>query len=73
MTDIRVDQVPGTPDAPRAERECDRCHVVDTEGHHQVVVPAEDGSGLVMVSQHFKCCADNGCPDGSCAQTPNGS
>lgn len=49
----------------RAQRECDECHVVDDLGHHQVVTQDEDG--LRMVSRHFACCADSGCPDGSCA------
>jgi hypothetical protein len=46
-------------------RECDECHGVDDLGHHQVVVPGEDGS-MVVASRHFSCCAPMGCPDGSC-------
>jgi hypothetical protein len=66
-------QMAGTPAAPRVERRCDGCGQVDDQPHHQVVVP-RDG-GLVMISQHFACCAgsDEGCPDGSCAQSLNGS
>lgn len=51
---------------PRAQRMCDECHVVDDQGHHQVVVPEE--AGMVMYSRHFACCLARGCPDGSCAQ-----
>lgn len=50
----------------RAQRECDECHETDDLGHHQVVVPGDDG-GLMMISRHFACCAALGCPDGSCA------
>lgn len=56
---------------PRAQRECDECHVTDDLPHHQVVVP-EDG-GLVVHSRHFGCCARLGCPDGSCVQILNRS
>lgn len=49
----------------RVMRECDECHGVDDLGHHQVVVPGEDGS-MVVASRHFSCCAPMGCPDGSC-------
>lgn len=52
--------------AERSLRECDECQKVDDLGHHQVVVP-EDG-GLRMYSRHFACCAQRGCPDGTCAQ-----
>lgn len=50
----------------RTLRECEHCHVVDDKGHHQVAVPGD--GGLVVVSRHFKCCAEVGCPDGSCAE-----
>jgi hypothetical protein len=53
------------PEPVRALRECDECHEVDDLGHHQVVVPGDDGS-MVVASRHFRCCAENGCPDGSC-------
>lgn len=53
------------PEPARALRECDECHEVDDLGHHQVVVPGDDGS-MVVSSRHFKCCAEAGCPDGSC-------
>jgi hypothetical protein len=53
------------PEAPRALRECDQCHVVDDLGHHHVVVPDAEG-GLVAESRHFACCSAIGCPDGSC-------
>jgi hypothetical protein len=56
----------------RVQRECDWCHEVNDKPHHQVVVPGDDG-GLVVVSREMQCCADNGCPDGSCAQNLNGS
>jgi hypothetical protein len=56
---------------PRAQRECDGCHKVDDLPHHQVVVPGP--AGLVMESRHFACCAEAGCPDGSCHQILNGS
>jgi hypothetical protein len=60
------------PQAPaRVERECEGCHEVDTEGHHQIVVPADQG--LEMISRHFRCCAQAGCPDGSCLTILNGS
>jgi hypothetical protein len=62
---------PAGVEQPRALRECDQCHVVDDLGHHQVVVPAD--GGLRMVSRHFACCADNGCPDGSCQTILNRS
>lgn len=50
-----------------ALRECDDCHEVDELGHHQVVVPGDDG-GMVVESRHFACCMAAGCPDGSCNQ-----
>jgi hypothetical protein len=53
------------PESVRALRECDECKTVDDLGHHQVVVPGGDGS-MTVVSRHFRCCAANGCPDGSC-------
>jgi hypothetical protein len=49
----------------RALRECDECHEVDAEGHHQVVVPDASGA-LAVASRHFRCCVQAGCPDGSC-------
>lgn len=49
---------------PRIMRECDHCHQVDDASHHQVAVNSPDG--LVVFSRHFRCCAENGCPDGSC-------
>jgi hypothetical protein len=60
------------PEAARAQRECDACHVTDDLGHHQVAVPGEDGN-LVVESRHFKCCAENGCPDQSCDQILTGA
>jgi hypothetical protein len=56
---------------PRAERECDECHVTDDLGHHQVIAP-EDGA-LVMRSFHFACCVARGCPDGTCDQILTGA
>lgn len=56
---------------PRAQRECDECHVTDDLGHHQVVVPGDNG--LEMLSLHFACCARRGCPDGSCDQILTGA
>ena len=53
------------PEAPRALRECDECRQVDDLGHHQAVVAGDNG-GLTVVSRHFACCAQAGCPDGSC-------
>lgn len=56
---------------PRAERECDACHVTDDLPHHQVVVPEDDG--LRMLSRHFACCSRLGCPDGTCDQILTGA
>jgi hypothetical protein len=55
----------------RVQRECDECHEVDDQPHHQVVVPEE--GGLVMYSRHFRCCVRVGCPDGSCVTILNRS
>ncbi len=59
------------PEQPRAQRECDECHVTDDLGHHQVVVPGEEG--LVMLSRHFACCSAQGGPDGTCDQIVTGA
>lgn len=48
----------------RTLRECEHCHVVDDKGHHMATVPPT----MTVISRHFKCCAENGCPDGSCAE-----
>lgn len=53
------------PEPARVLRECDECHQVDDLGHHQVVVPDASGA-LAVASRHFACCAQTGCPDGSC-------
>jgi hypothetical protein len=60
-----------SPAPARVERECDECHVVDDKGHHQIVVPTDQG--LEMIGRHFECCARKGCPDGSCLTILNGS
>jgi hypothetical protein len=52
------------PEPIRELRECDGCHQVDDQPHHQVVVPGDDG--LMTVGRHFACCAAAGCPDGTC-------
>jgi hypothetical protein len=53
------------PEPVRALRECEECRQVDDLGHHQVVVPDASGN-LAVTSRHFRCCAQAGCPDGSC-------
>ena len=59
------------PQPGKVMRECDHCHAVDDEGHHQVVVPSGDG-GMEVISRHFACCMEAGCPDGSCETIVNG-
>lgn len=49
---------------PRTASECDACGVTDTLPRHHVMVPTADGPAIV--SRHIACCAENGCPDGSC-------
>jgi hypothetical protein len=56
----------------RTLRECDECHEVDDEGHHQVVSPDASGA-LAVASRHFRCCAATGCPDGSCDAIQRGN
>jgi hypothetical protein len=44
--------------------------MVDDLPRHHVMIgdPEALPDGLRVVSKHFRCCADAGCPDGTCNQ-----
>lgn len=52
----------------RPRRFCDICTQADDHPRHVVVL--EDGS---TQTRHLDCCADSGCPDGSCVQVREGA
>lgn len=47
---------------------CDACGAEDTLPRHHVAVgnAFSPEGGLTVVSRHFHCCAQAGCPDGTC-------
>ncbi len=57
-------------DQPRADSACDGCGIVDDQPRHHVAVLDlhSPPDGLRVESRHFRCCLDEGCPDGSCVQ-----
>jgi hypothetical protein len=57
-------------DQPRAKSACDDCGVTDDLPRHHVMIgdPEALPDGLRVESRHFRCCADRGCPDGTCDQ-----
>jgi len=50
--------------APRVERGCDACGQVDDHPRHVRYDPASGNDQI----RHLDCCAQAGCPDGSCPE-----